>query len=140
MPLAFKKGQTMEVETLIERIEADLGSICGDDEEETLLLKGFIIGYLRNRAGSLPVMMVLVNPDPIWMNEYVQLDLQAFYTEQKDIYFDDPEQICSFATVIVAPLVLGIFKETDSLSPNEVRVKSYLIPMQKATVYLQEMM
>lgn len=130
----------MTVEHVIERIETNLSGLGGDDKEEVLLLKGFIIGYLRNRAGSLPVVMVLVKPDPIWMNEYVQLDLHAFYTEQKEIYFDDPEQMCHLATVVVAPLVLGLFKEIGRWSTHEFQVETYLIPMQKATIFLQEMM
>jgi hypothetical protein len=135
----YNGANSLTVEHVVERIKAHLGGIGGDDEKEVNMLKEFIIGYLQSRVGSLPVMIALVKPNPIWMNEYVKLDLHAFYTEQNDIYFDDPEQMCHLATVVVSPLALGLFNEIGRWSTNEFQVETYLVQMQKATIFLREM-
>jgi hypothetical protein len=134
----LRKEIDMNVERVVEIIEINLRGIVREEEQESILLKEFILNYLRSRAGSMSVAMVLVKPDHRWMNEYIKLDVHAFYTEQNEVYFEDPEQKGHLATLIIAPLVLGLFKETDPWNSNEVRVETFLTAVQKATDILLE--
>jgi hypothetical protein len=138
MRLNTRKEIDMNVEKVVEIIEMNLRGVVREEEQESILLKEFVLNYLRSRAGSMSVAMVLIKPDHRWMNEYIKLDVHAFYTEQNEVYFEDPEQKGHLATLIIAPLVLGLFKEIDPWNSNEVRVETFLTAVQKATDILLE--
>jgi len=124
-------------ERMIELIRLSLMSISEDDDY-ALKLREFVIRYLRYRAGSIPVIMVMVKPDPAWTHEYIGLDIFAYYIEQTDLCFDNPDHACYVATGIVAPLVIGFERDIGFWATTRDHVQRYVLSMLCATAVLLE--